>query len=98
MESPKFKKINLFQWSCCTGIMIGSGWLFGSWEATKIAGPGAIFHGSLGLGHWLHCLCYVMVPCSRNLAVSKYAQYSHGSLLASFFAWANWVSSCFDSH
>lgn len=30
------------------GSLIGSGWLFGSWEATRVAGPAAIISWVIG--------------------------------------------------
>ena len=31
------------------GSLIGSGWLFGSWEAAEVAGPAAIFSWVIGV-------------------------------------------------
>lgn len=75
--------------------LIGSGWLFGSWEASKLAGPAAILSWALG-GLIIGAIAYnyveigTMFPESGGM--SKYAQYSHGSLLGFIAGWANWVS------
>lgn len=37
------------------GSIIGSGWLFGAWKATQIAGPAAIFMGYWNGGYFDHC-------------------------------------------
>lgn len=90
------KKIALFPLvMLALGSLIGSGWLFGSWEATKIAGPAAIISWIIG-GLIIGAIAYdyveigAMFPESGGM--SKYAQYSHGSLLGFIAAWANWVS------
>ena len=50
MKSDKTKKIGLFQLIMLTlGSLIGSGWLFGSWEATSVAGPAAIISWVIGV-------------------------------------------------
>ncbi len=42
-------KINLSQLVLLgLGSLIGSGWLFGAWEASSIAGPAAIISGRFG--------------------------------------------------
>lgn len=77
------------------GSLIGSGWLFGSWEASKIAGPAAIISWILG-GAVIGIIAYNYVELGamfpQSGAMSKYAQYSHGPLLGFIAAWANWVS------
>ena len=75
--------------------LIGSGWLFGSGSAAKIAGPAAILSCILGAVIIIAiALTYVdlgaMFPESGGM--SRYAQYSHGSLLGFVAAWANWIS------
>lgn len=90
------KKINLFQLvMLALGSLIGSGWLFGSWEASKLAGPAAILSWLIG-GAIIGAIAYnyieigTMFPESGGM--SKYAQYSHGSFLGFIASWANWVS------
>ena len=75
--------------------LIGSGWLFGSGSAAKIAGPAAIISWILGAVIIIAiALTYVelgsMFPESGGM--SRYAQYSHGPLLGFIAAWANWIS------
>lgn len=74
--------------------LIGSGWLFGSGSAAKIAGPAAIILWILGAVIIIAiALTYVelgsMFPESGGM--SRYAQYSHGPLLGFIAAWANWT-------
>lgn len=96
MEGSKFKKIDLFQLvMLALGSLIGSGWLFGSWEATKIAGPAAIFSwiiGGIVIGSIAYDYVEIGAMFPESGGMSKYAQYSHGSLLGFIAAWANWVS------
>lgn len=75
--------------------LIGSGWLFGSGSAAKIAGPAAIISWILGaVIIILIAITYIelgsMFPESGGM--SRYAQYSHGPLLGFIAAWANWIS------
>lgn len=89
-------KISLF-----SGVMlalsslIGSGWLFGSGAAARVAGPAAIISWIIGaVVMILIAFNYVelgtMFPESGGM--SRFAQYSHGPLLGFIAAWANWVS------
>ncbi|ANK60296.1 MULTISPECIES: APC family permease [Loigolactobacillus] len=75
--------------------IIGSGWLFGSGEAARVAGPAAIISWIIGAVVIITiAFNYVelgtMFPESGGM--SRYAQYSHGPLLGFIAAWANWVS------
>ncbi|NVY95915.1 APC family permease [Lactobacillus sp. DCY120] len=77
------------------GSIIGSGWLFGSWQASQVAGPAAIISWIIGTIITLviannYIELGAMLP--ENGGISKYAQYSHGSLLGHISAWANWIS------
>lgn len=90
------EKINLSQLVLLgLGSLIGSGWLFGAWEASSIAGPAAIISWVLGF-LVIGTIAYnyiengTMFPQSGGM--SNYAQYTHGSLLGFIAAWANWVS------
>ena len=96
MDKLKRHKITLF-----SGVMlalnslIGSGWLFGAGTAAKVAGPAAIISWIIGAVIIISiALTYVelgaMFPESGGM--SRYAQYSHGSLLGFVAAWANWIS------
>ena len=75
--------------------LIGSGWLFGSGSAARIAGPAAILSWILGAVIIIAiAMTYIelgsMFPESGGM--SRYAQYSHGPLLGFIAAWANWIS------
>lgn len=75
--------------------LIGSGWLFGSGSAARIAGPAAIISWILGAVIIIAiAMTYIelgaMFPESGGM--SRYAQYSHGPLLGFIAAWANWIS------
>ncbi|KRM90550.1 APC family permease [Fructilactobacillus florum] len=75
--------------------IIGSGWLFGSWEAAKISGPAAIISwiiGAIVIGiiAYIYIELGTMFPESGGM--SKYAGYTHGPLLGFIASWANWVS------
>lgn len=77
------------------GSIIGSGWLFGAWHASAIAGPAAILAWIIGAVIILAiALTYVemgtMFPESGGMV--RYARYSHGSLTGFLAAWANWIS------
>ena len=88
----KRQKIGLFSAiMLALNSLIGSGWLFGSGSAAKIAGPAAILSWILGAVIIIAiALTYVelgaMFPESGGM--SRYAQYSHGPLLGFVAAWA----------
>ncbi|MBU5309653.1 APC family permease [Ligilactobacillus saerimneri] len=94
--SMRQRKISLF-----SGVMlalsslIGSGWLFGSGAAARVAGPAAVISWIIGaIIMIMIAFNYVelgtMFPESGGM--SRFAQYSHGPLLGFIAAWANWVS------
>ncbi|MCI1985379.1 MAG: APC family permease [Lactobacillus sp.] len=90
------KKISLFHLvMLALGSLIGSGWLFGAWEASKIAGPAAILSWIVG-GVVIGAIAYTYIEIGAMFpesgGMSKYAQYTHGSLLGFIAAWANWIS------
>ncbi|MEO8810020.1 MAG: APC family permease [Rhodanobacter sp.] len=77
------------------GSIIGSGWLFGAWNAAKLAGPGAIWAWVLGAAIIMSiALTYAelgaMFPESGGMV--RYGHYSHGSLVGFIAAWANWIA------
>ncbi|KAL3946987.1 APC family permease, partial [Lentilactobacillus hilgardii] len=95
MDSKNTPKINLFQLvMLALGSLIGSGWLFGSWEASRIAGPASIISWIIG-GLVIGAVAYDYVEIGAMFpeagGMSKYAQYSHGPLLGFIAAWANWT-------
>ncbi|MBI8452014.1 Aspartate-proton symporter (plasmid) [Pseudomonas aeruginosa] len=91
-------KRNIGSWSLMLtglGSIIGSGWLFGAWHASAIAGPAAILAWIIGAIVVLAiALTYAemgaMFPESGGMV--RYARYSHGSLVGFMAAWANWIS------
>lgn len=89
-------KINLSQLVLLgLGSLIGSGWLFGAWEASSIAGPAAIISWVLGflvIGTIAYNYIEIGTMFPQSGGMSNYAQYTHGSLLGFIAAWANWVS------
>ena len=77
------------------GSIIGSGWLFGAWNAAKLAGPGAIWAWVLGAAIILSiALTYAelgaMFPESGGMV--RYGHYSHGSLVGFIAGWSNWIA------
>jgi len=89
---------NIGPWSLMLtglGSIIGSGWLFGAWHASAIAGPASILAWVIGAVVVLAiALTYAemgaMFPESGGMV--RYARYSHGSLVGFMAAWANWIS------
>jgi amino acid transporter len=77
------------------GSIIGSGWLFGAWKASKVAGPAAVFAWLIGaVVILLIGIAYTelgaMFPRSGGMV--RYAQYSHGSLAGFIGGWSNWIA------
>ncbi|WP_329741376.1 APC family permease [Dyella sp. A6] len=77
------------------GSIIGSGWLFGAWNAAKLAGPGATWAWVIGAAViMVIALTYAelgaMFPESGGMV--RYGHYSHGSLVGFIAAWANWIA------
>ena len=79
------RKINLSQLVLLgLGSLIGSGWLFGAWEASSIAGPAAIISWVLGflvIGTIAYNYIEIGTMFPQSGGMSNYAQYTHGSLL-----------------
>ncbi|KVK75964.1 amino acid:proton symporter [Burkholderia cepacia] len=77
------------------GSIIGSGWLFGAWHASKIAGPAAIIAWVIGAVVVLAiALTYAELGTTfpESGGMVRYARYSHGALVGFIAAWANWIS------
>ncbi len=77
------------------GSIIGSGWLFGAFNATHIAGPVAIFAWLLGsvmimLIGLVYCELGAMFPVSGG--VVRYPHYSFGSFASYTMGWVTWVA------
>lgn len=78
------------------GSIIGSGWLFGSFFAVKIAGPAAIF--SWGIAAVLMMVvALIFAELSSAFPMMggsvRFMQLSHGSLASFGIAWIAWVAS-----
>lgn len=80
-----------------TGLssIIGSGWLFGAYNAAKLSGPAAILAWLIGLVIMMVItITYIelgtMFPESG--AMGRYTQYSHGPFAGLIASWANWLS------
>ncbi|XIF19549.1 MAG: APC family permease [Acetilactobacillus jinshanensis] len=96
MKTKSKRQIGLFQ-IVMLGLssIIGSGWLFGSWEASKVAGPAAILSwviGAVVIGSIAFNYIELGTMFPETGGMSRYAQYTHGSLLGFIAAWSNWVS------
>ncbi|WP_210140645.1 APC family permease [Staphylococcus sp. GDX8P107P-1] len=95
-QKDESSKINLPQLVLLgLGSLIGSGWLFGAWEASFIAGPAAIISWIIGfivIGSIAYNYIEIGTMFPQSGGMSNYAQYTHGSLLGFIAAWANWVS------
>lgn len=75
--------------------IIGSGWLFGAWEATTVAGPAAVLSwivGAIVIGTIAFNYIELGTMFPESGGMSHYAQYTHGSLLGFIASWANWIS------
>jgi amino acid transporter len=77
------------------GSIIGSGWLFGAFNATVIAGPVAIFAWLLGafmilLIGLVFAELGAMFPVSGG--VVRFPHYSHGSFASFTMGWVTWVA------
>ncbi|WP_390838044.1 APC family permease [Staphylococcus xylosus] len=95
-QKDENNKINLPQLVLLgLGSLIGSGWLFGAWEASSIAGPAAIISWVIGfvvIGSIAYNYIEIGTMFPQSGGMSNYAQYTHGSLLGFIASWANWVS------
>lgn len=75
--------------------MIGSGWLFGAYYASRIAGPAAIVSWGLA-GFMIIFIALSFAELSSSLPVaggiSRFAQFSHGTLVSFCMSWLAWLS------
>jgi len=75
--------------------MIGSGWLFGAYYASRIAGPAAIISWGLA-GFIIMFIAISFAELSSSLPVaggiSRFAQFSHGTLVSFCMSWLAWLS------
>ena len=95
-QKDESSKINLPQLVLLgLGSLIGSGWLFGAWEASSIAGPAAIISWIIGfvvIGSIAYNYIEIGTMFPQSGGMSNYAQYKHRSLLTFIAAFENWVS------
>ena len=81
----------------CTsiGCMVGSGWLFGAYYASQIAGPAAIISWILG-GLLVIFIALTFSELSSMLPVAggiaRYAQFTHGTMVSFCMSWLSWLS------
>lgn len=90
------KKLGLFS-TVMFGLsaIIGSGWMFGSSQAARVAGPAAILAWVIGaLLVFIIATVYVEIGTMfpEDGAMSRFAMYTHGSLLGHVSSWANWLA------
>lgn len=76
-------------------LMVGSGWLFGAYFASSIAGPAALISWILGgLLIGLVALTYselsAMLPLSGG--ISRYTQLGYGTMVSFCMSWLAWLS------
>lgn len=75
--------------------MIGSGWLFGAYKATKIAGPAALVSWIIGgIAILFIALTYAELSAlfPRVGGMVRYLEYTHGSFAGFTAGWANWLA------
>lgn len=96
MQSNMHRDIRTFALTMTgLGSIIGSGWLFGSWKAAKVAGPSAIYAWILGtiiilLIGLTFAELGAMFPEAGGMV--RYGHFSHGSLVGYISGWANWIA------
>ncbi|WGL59554.1 APC family permease [Pigmentibacter sp. JX0631] len=74
---------------------IGSGWLFGSLYASKMAGPAAILSWLIGaIAIIIIALCFselsTMFPVSGGMSI--FPQLTHGNLVSFMLGWISWLA------
>ncbi|MCL9781180.1 APC family permease [Vibrio sp. S4M6] len=77
------------------GSMVGSGWLFGAYRASEIAGPAAIFAWIIGaVAVLLTALTFMEVATALPVPGGpvKYLEKTHGSVVGFLASWAIWLS------
>lgn len=77
------------------GSMVGSGWLFGAYRASEIAGPAAIFAWIIGaIAVLFTALTFMEVATALPVSGGpvKYLEKTHGSVVGFLASWAIWLS------
>ena len=75
--------------------IIGSGWLFGAYNAAKIAGPASIIAwliGAIVIAMIAMTVIELAVLFPKSGGMVRYLNYSHGSLAGFISAWAGWLA------
>ena len=85
--------VGLLSTALCS--MIGSGWLFGSMIAAKLAGPAAIISWIIG-GVMIAVIALTFAELSAMLPVAggvvRYIHFSHGTFTSFCISWLTWLS------
>lgn len=75
--------------------IIGSGWLFGAYQATKIAGPASIFSWIID-GICMLFMVFTFIELGSMMprvgGMVYYMEYTHGSLAGFINSWTNWLA------
>lgn len=75
--------------------IIGSGWLFGAYNAAKIAGPASILAwliGAVVIAMVAMTVIELAVLFPKSGGMVRYLNYSHGSLAGFISGWAGWLA------
>ncbi|MBS0605047.1 MAG: amino acid permease [Verrucomicrobia bacterium] len=78
------------------GGIIGSGWLFGPYYASQIAGPAAILSWVVG-GLLMIIIALTFAELSAMLpivgGIARFSHFSHGTFVSFTMSWCGWISS-----
>ncbi len=78
------------------GGIIGSGWLFGPYYASQIAGPAALISWAVG-GILMIFIALTFAELTSMLpvvgGVARFSHFSHGPLVSFTMSWCGWISS-----
>jgi len=74
--------------------IVGSGWLFGSFYTSRIAGPAAVLSWIIG-GLMIAVICLtlaeIVVMFARCAGTITFANVSHGKTTGAIFSWITWL-------
>lgn len=75
--------------------IIGSGWLFGAFYTSQLAGPAATLAWIIG-GIFVLVIAFIFAEVCSMLPITgssaRVPQYTHGTLVSFLFAWMTWLS------
>lgn len=78
------------------GSIIGSGWLFGPYYASQIAGPAALLSWVIG-GLLMILIALTFAELSAMLpivgGIARFSHFSHGTFVSFTMSWCGWISS-----